>query len=125
MGYLRYIKRSSELSLKKPFLLTVFICGLLIISGSYTLPIQADEGRITPAEGMEESVVFSLAIEEDCSKTADVNELDRRQVVNEAIAEIPKAPSLESGYLRIIGIIIGICSLLVFTLIYLIKKKKI
>ena len=119
------------MSLKIPFLLTIFVCGLLIIGGSYALPIQADEEIIPLAGGMEESEILTLAIEETGSEMADVNELNSRQVVNvvqedsEVVAEIPKAPSLESGYWRIIVLIIGICFLLIFTLILLIKKKKI
>lgn len=119
------------MSLKIPFLLTVFICCLLIISGSYALPIQADEKIIPLAGGIEESANFNLVVEELGSKTADVNELSSMQFVNDAqedsavVAETLKAPSLGSGWWKIILSILGICLLLISTLIYLIKRKKI
>ena len=124
------------MSLFSVFILTVLICSLLILSGTYALPIQADEKGIALAGGMGESVIFNLAIEEVGSKMVEVDELNSSQVVKEVeedsgvIAEIPtqeisKGPALTSGYWRIVGIIIGISSLLIFIAIYLIKKKKI
>jgi len=123
------------LSLRISILTSVLVCGLFFINASFCLPIQADEKGIALAGGTGESVIFTLAIEEAGSKTTEVNELNR-QVVNEVeddsgvvaeipTQEIPKGPASASGYWRIVGIIIGICSLLIFVVIFLIKQKKI
>jgi len=117
-------------------MLTVLVCGLLILGGTFCLPIQAEEKAIASSGSTGEEVPFTLAIEEAGSKTVEVNELNRSQVIKEVTGdsgvdaeiptqEIPKGPTVSSGDWRIVGIIIGICSLLIFTVIYLIKRKKI
>jgi hypothetical protein len=124
------------LSLRIPVLLSILVCVLLTLGGISVMPIQAGDQGIVLAGGMEESLIFNLAIEEAGSKSIEVNELNSSQVVNEVeedsvvvaeipAQEIPKVPALESGYWGIFGIILGICSLLVVVVIYLIKQKKI
>lgn len=124
------------MKLRIPFIITVLVCSLLIMGGYHCLPIQADEKGIALAEGMEESLILTLAIEEAGSKSIEVSkpygshvfthiEDDSGIVVESPTQEIPEKPALGSGYGRIVGIIIGICSLLMVVVIYLIKQKKI
>ena len=118
------------MSLRISILTIVSVCGLFFINALFCLPIQADEKGIILAEGTGESVIFTLAIKEASCKTADVNELNNNHGVNDVeqdsgvvveipTQEIPKRPDLESGYWRIVGIIIGVCSLLIVVVIYL------
>ena len=95
-----------------------------------------NEKEITIANGMGETVVFTLSIEEPGIKTINVNELTGSLVVKEEkeesgkIAEgktllIPEKPTPTLGYRWIVVLIVVICALLITLAIYLIKMKKI